>query len=81
MTFSLWGWPRGQMLSSEVTQCQIFRYWHLLWFLRKLFSIKTHFFSQDFPEQLLVQVNPTHVFLRLHMVKNPPKAMSVWQMQ
>jgi len=31
---------------------------------------------QDFPERLLVQVNPTHLFLGLQVVKNTPKAMS-----
>lgn len=50
-------------------------------FEEALLHKNTLFFFQDFPEQLLVQVNPTHVFLRLHVVKNPPKAMSVWQMQ
>ena len=40
-------------------------------------STETHGgFFQDCPEQLLVQVNPTHLFLGLQVVKNPPKAMS-----
>lgn len=65
------------MPRSEVAQCQIFRCRHLLWFLRKFLSTETHLgFFQDFPEQLLVQVNLTLLFLRLQLVTDPPNAMS-----
>lgn len=68
------------MRSSEVMKCQIFSCWHLLWFLMKFLSTETHIFFQDFPGQLLVQVNPAHLFLGLQVVKNPPKAI-FWQTQ